>query len=137
MRHRQVHRFIAIGMIVSTLWGSGCVTTEQNSNVAGGAVLGALVGAAAGYGIDHRNRERGAIIGAIGGATIGMALTHRMNQAAARAAQSNETVVIENDNDGEVIAVPLGREGDMRIVELRHMRDGQVIHTETRRIPIG
>ena len=120
---------------------NGCASTDGqgHSRALVGALLGAAAGAAVGYGVDEDDRGRGAAIGAAGGAVVGGTIGHLFDRAAHQAAQENRRVVTEGENAGErVVATPVGREGNYRIVEVTYYdATGNVVRQETKRVPMA
>jgi len=136
----------------------GCATWEGlSSNTKTGAGIGAVSGGVLGALIDSGQPWRGAIIGAAAGAAAGGWIgsttdkktvsasvvdsnAAAVTQAAQEAATQNATVkysrTTENGVTEEVIATPGSRTGNLRVVTIRYYRDGVLLSTETRKLPV-
>jgi outer membrane protein OmpA-like peptidoglycan-associated protein len=92
---------LALALLVSSL---GCATMKEHK-VASGAVIGGVVGAAAGAAIDKDRRERGAIIGGVVGAAAGAGIGYLLERQAKRYEQIEDVDVIrvpeEKDSIGD------------------------------------
>ncbi len=128
---------LAVVLSMVFLGGVGCESVGPRTVT--GAVLGAAAGAIAGAQIDDHNPKRGALIGGVGGALIGGVIGRKFDEAARRAAKENRKVVTSGQAPGErVVATPIRQEGDCRIVEVKYLdRNGKILRTEIRRVPIG
>lgn len=88
---------------------AGCEGIQQHPNTAGGAAIGALVGAAAGTlvgGNDRRNALVGAGIGLLAGAAIGSYLDQQQRELNADLAGTGAEV--SRDGDALLVTMPAG-----------------------------
>jgi phage tail tape-measure protein len=80
---------LAVGLLASGLLATGCTTTQQGTTALG-AGTGAILGAA----IARGNPALGAVVGGMTGAMVGAAMGEVIDDAARRAANTGEPVVI-------------------------------------------
>ncbi len=131
---------IILGLVVVALVLTGCATPAKNTK--GGAGIGAIVGGVAGAVIDKDNPWRGGIVGAAAGAIIGGAIGNVMDRAAEEAAAENRPVQYTrtyDDGTQEIVrATPSGYsdDGNYKLVRTEVIRNGVVVETKVKRIPI-
>ncbi|MFW5870214.1 MAG: OmpA family protein [Candidatus Sumerlaeota bacterium] len=109
----QVMRRIGVIILIAALALStvGCATMKEHK-VASGAVIGGVLGAAAGAAIDDNNRGRGAAIGAGVGAAAGAGVGYLLARQAAR---------YEKIEDVDVTRVPEETSPSGEVVEQEHL----------------
>jgi outer membrane lipoprotein SlyB len=141
---------IMVGIVVVAVLMTGCATTSTrttttstNANTKEGAGIGAIVGGVAGALIDKDNPWRGGVIGAAAGALIGGTVGHIRDRAAEEAAAENREVQYTrtyDDGTREVVrATPSGYsdDGNYKLVTTEVIRDGVVVETTVKRVPIN
>lgn len=141
---------ILIGIVVVAVLMTGCATTStrtttttsSSSNTKEGAGIGAILGGVAGAAIDKENRWRGGVIGAAAGALIGGAVGSIRDRAANEAAAENREVqytrTMDDGNQEIVRATPSGYsdDGNYKLVTTEVIRNGVVVETTVKRVPI-
>ena len=140
---------IIIGFVVVAVLMTGCATTSTRTTTPSrtstkeGAGIGAIIGGVAGAAIDKENRWRGGVIGAAAGALIGGAIGNIRDRAAEEAAAENREVQYTrtmDDGSQEIVrATPSGYsdDGSYKLVTTQVIRNGVVVETTVKRVPIN
>ena len=140
---------IIIGLVAVAVLMTGCATTStrtttsSSANTREGAGIGAILGGVAGAAIDKENRWRGGVIGAAAGALIGGAVGNIRDRAANEAAAEDRPVAYTrtyDDGTNETVrATPSGYsdDGNYKLVTTEVIRNGVVVETTVKRVPIN